>query len=502
MTERGTGAFDRNEAEKVADQIKEARWRSLYDSVRAKIDSNIREVFDSLPKIVPVIDSPLFTLRVNSLQLILEEFKIGLGPKYEQILRAAGEEVGATFGHELIKTLRQRHAFPKKRDALLEMWAIFDSSAEWGKVSCGRFDDRKTEFDLTIESSFLTRDYEEHPHMHCSFMEGYVKGVINQAFAEWVSWVKDEYEFSSTGLTCLSAQENPEKSTRGACVFTIKMAKDQLPISKELLAKAFRKFDLAEYDDSVKECRAAMEFALKEKIQIDPGSRLSFFRSIKAYERLKIDLPLSEMALRVYDRSSEVVHNKRKSTKEQGYRAILFLRRFIDGLEHVELSEAQRKQLYDLSLPSAPETAKADPLGILDGKITTLQQTIEAFRIENKEDLQTIIRQTAEVKDLCIKYAKLYPEQVTAVVKSENEELIKILSGITDTLSRSDPNASKQAEDWKDKLEKGVDITTNIIGLLTFVSGIPSLPSLMGTVYSIRTAEYIRSLVDQLRKLV
>lgn len=501
MTERAT-TFDKSEAERVAYQIREAKWKSLYDKVKDGLDHQLRQIFDSLPSIVPVVDSSLITLRVNSLQLILETVKEQLGVQYSGTLREAGEQVGATFGHELVKTLRERGGFPKKRDALLQMWAIFDSSADWGKISYEGFEETKSEFILRMESSFLTRDYEKDVHAHCSFMEGYIRGVLDESFTEWAAWVREDYEFAAPGLVCISVEEDHQRSTRETCVFKVKIGKDELPKSKEIYVSALRKFDKLQFDDAVEDSRAAMEFAAKEKLMVSPDTRLSFFRCVKAYEKLKMDLPMFETSLRVYDMASQVVHKKRKPSREEAFKTLFFVRRFIHNVEQMPLTNEQRKQLYNLSLPPPAETQKADPLGILDQKISLLIGVIETFRAENKEDHQTIIRQTGEIKDLCIKYARTYPVQVAGIIQSENQELVKILAGIQETLKETDLEASQQAEDWKSKLLKGVDMSANVVGLVTFISGIPSLQGLMGSVYSVRSTEFLKDIMEKLRAMI
>jgi len=69
------GPFDKKKASEVANAIKGMRWKDQYEKVRTEIDARIKEVFDSLPKIVPVVESDLVTLRVASLQTILDSFK-------------------------------------------------------------------------------------------------------------------------------------------------------------------------------------------------------------------------------------------------------------------------------------------------------------------------------------------------------------------------------------------------------------------------------------------
>ena len=499
----GFQTFDKDTAKVVVKEIKEANWKAQYNYVVQAVQDRMREVFDQLPKIVPVVQPKLITMRRSSLQLIFETIKDKVGSPYVEIMKVAGEEVGASFGHDLIRTLKEHGRLPQKHEALLEIWCGFDSSADWGRFEIEGSVKVDHSFLVKIRENFLTRDYEKDPHMHCGFMVGYIKGVINETFIEWARWMKEHFPFIPPYVICESVHELEEKSTPDLCVFSVKFRQERLIKGRDMLVRAFQRFDEERYSDCVADARSTMEFALKRKIGFDVSDRLSFFRGIKAYDKIEVSLPSLDMALRRYDMASQVVHKSREARREESYQMILFVRRFIDELEAIPLTNAQVRQIRELSLPPKVERKKgAEPLNILAQKILVLQRTLEEFKVESKKDHMAIIEQTKEVKKTFLKFAKVYPDQVATAIRDEQQELIKILGDITEILKERDPEAAREADNWRSYLIQGIDLSANIIQLVTFLTGISSMPVLLGSQSAARTLELIRSAVNRLRDLV
>lgn len=133
-----------------------------------------------------------------------------------------------------------------------------------------------------------------------------------------------------------------------------------------------------------------------------------------------------------------------------------------------------------------------DKLDIMDRKIDLL------FK-ESSSAHAIIVAEVFAIKEVSIKLSEQNPKEVLEFINSKSTELKTILSSIEKSLKTKDLGKSITASNWKDRLEHGIGITADIIQLITFISGIPSLPAFADTQTSKDIVNLFRELAHKIR---
>jgi hypothetical protein len=255
--------------------------------------------------------------------------------EHRKLFRTLGEEIGESFGHALIETLKQKKKLPTNQKTILAVWAIFDSSARWGDITVDLFNEKKAIAKIRISNNFLASGYEQDRHRHCSFFEGYIMGVINQAFMEWGRWIKRSNPAFLRPLMCKSIMESPLKED---CVFNIEFKEEELTSSCDKLIEAIEKHDNGRWEESIKLSRESLENALKDKIGL-VDKKFNFTKALKAFEKTGIILSSSDQALRFYSLANGAIHH------DDAHRITVFARRFITELEGISLTNEHKTDM-------------------------------------------------------------------------------------------------------------------------------------------------------------
>ena len=349
MSEKLPKGFDREGAERVLSTSKGEQIKiDLSKRITEIIDEDLSEFFtkevavlnmDALKK----AGMPHVMLRVGTIQTILDEFRKALEPGYESALREIGEQVGLTFSIDLINFLRKSMNLPLDQEALLEFWAIFDSSADMGKISVDpRIKDNRIQ--VGIENSFLTKNYEEDKHRHCAFFQGYIRGVVDTSICQWTRWIAEtryappaqKWWVESVVKGCPPASEN--------CEFVVNLLEERYPQSRSAFSSSIRSIQQQNYGDASLSARLALERALKEPLGIDDEVPVSFARLLKAYQETQVPLAYSRW-LFSYDEISKTAHEVRIVNYHEAIGTILSVKKLLDEWTQISLSEEQRRSL-------------------------------------------------------------------------------------------------------------------------------------------------------------
>lgn len=388
----------KNEVQKYVTRIKTNKWKEQIEKISKYMSEKIEEVLSSTPEILPTVDLDLVRFRRVSWQLFFDVLEEELGDQFVKHIRNAGEEVGCSFGHDLMKTLKDEfpHEPPKKYERVLQIWAEFDFSAGWGEIGIDGFNEEENVFNIDIQKSFTTRGYEEEPHRHCAFIEGYLEGVLNQVFLEWIQWCREEYYAPPRRLTCRSVKESFQDSARSKCVFRVDLDEERLLKSRRILVAALQKYDENDFPGSAIKARIALEYPLKENVGLDPEDEkiyASFNAMCRAYKEEGVTLPLFKKAKDTYFKlSPSAAHGTRpqKLTQEEAYKALCVARRWILGLEQISLSADKQKLIREViktrrteeEKPSVRLEAKRD-IVIEQSTIVGRDQTIKKEETED-----------------------------------------------------------------------------------------------------------------------
>jgi len=178
----------------------------------------------------------------------------------------------------------------------------------------------------------------------------------------------------------------------------------------------------------------------------------------------------------------------------------LQLRAKRSGLSRMDRNGVESKT-HDEGFQSGVRSILPDPACLLLLKIDKLQTFIEEFRAEDKESHDAILRQGEEIRDLCTQYAESWPQKFSEILDSEIQELKEILLDIMETARDRNPEVSQEAREWHGKLVVGLGIAADIVQLISFISGIPSLPGLLGSQTAERAMRFIGKIISKLKAI-
>jgi len=139
-------------------------------------------------------------------------------------------------------------------------------------------------------------------------------------------------------------------------------------------------------------------------------------------------------------------------------------------------------------------------LSRLDQKITALMDETKKSHNKQLQYAERILEQTGEIRDILIEYATQHPQEVILFIKNNVEEIKEILLEVENTLKESDSKSSKEARKWYVIMERGLDISANIVELVQFISGIPTLKALLGPAQALRAWNFLRNMISELTK--
>lgn len=335
--------YDESKVLEIVSQIKRTGWETIYKTVSKAIDQKLQEIFIATPAIAPVVEARLVTLRVKSLQMILESIEERMAGAYNEAIRSAGEEVGMSFGHDLINTLKRERVSPRNYESLLDTWISFDSSAGWGEMNIDCFDQEEKRMEISIQNNFLAEGYVKNRHRHCAFLEGYMWGVINEALFEWIrERIREELLPPTIRLTCSSVSETSKSGNR--CVFTVQLGEEELVRSRDTLFDALQRYDERSLGETIGLCRTTLEYTLKEKVAFDLGEYISFNNLCKVFLEENVPLPGHEKAREAYFKASAISHGKKPSENE-AYDIINATRKWLFELERLQIPDDKKKSI-------------------------------------------------------------------------------------------------------------------------------------------------------------
>lgn len=116
------------------------------------------------------------SFRVDTLNMIFSIIADALDandstPSSDEVFFNAGKQCGRNFGREFIKQLDDKH---KNVEDIIQKWCEFDSTVGWGKFRYEAYTDT-----VVVENSFQVRDYTPGTTRNCTFIKGYVNGVLS-----------------------------------------------------------------------------------------------------------------------------------------------------------------------------------------------------------------------------------------------------------------------------------------------------------------------------------
>ena len=313
--------------ENVKTEVEKALWKAILSPAIFNVsDRDIRATITDMPNVY---------FRKKTLLTLLDTFRGQMGEEHSRTLWDAGEKVGISFSEDLIRVLRERECLPNPKDhtALLETWAVFDSSAGLGWISIDKLSD--DEIVVLIENSFLTFGYSKMIHRHCSFMEGYIYGTLNELFHEFYGWI-DELQTlrpPAKRLSVVSVVHLKGKMRARACPYNVVLIEDSFVETHTHQYRAIQALQSEDLGVAITETRAALETCVKRVAGMNPYRDTSFYKVTKL---LKENMPhhrnLVKKTDTLYSELSRIIHGGR-TTLEFGREALDFCRVFTNAVQ-------------------------------------------------------------------------------------------------------------------------------------------------------------------------
>lgn len=117
-------------------------------------------------------------LRLTTIQMIVASLVTYIDD-YEEALRDTGKRVGGSFARDLLREL-SKHKKTLTTKELLNFWTEYDSNAGLGRLNFDNFNLDTNTGEIRLNYSFLASNGGVEDRRLCSFLEGYIEGVLNQ----------------------------------------------------------------------------------------------------------------------------------------------------------------------------------------------------------------------------------------------------------------------------------------------------------------------------------
>lgn len=131
----------------------------------------------------------------------------------------------------------------------------------------------------------------------------------------------------------------------------------------------------------------------------------------------------------------------------------------------------------------------------ITNKLDTLEKNQQRI-MEGIREVKTEVAETRELSEEILTIVEQDPERVKASLNDQLDELRQILLNITKLLKNRDPQKAKEARRWFDYLDKGINVTADLIQIITFLLGIPSLPALVESDLAKRIIEFLKRMTS------
>jgi hypothetical protein len=135
----------------------------------------------------------------------------------------------------------------------------------------------------------------------------------------------------------------------------------------------------------------------------------------------------------------------------------------------------------------------------LINKLNSIEIKIVDHSEESRTTLRLIHDDILAIKETCIKLASQNPEEAKSFIETRAKEIESLLKDVENTLRSVDRGNSAKAKKWREHLVSGIGITADIIGLLSFISGIPSIPALIYSPQANHSITILKQFSEKLR---
>lgn len=305
---------------------------------------NVLNHVESLRTRVLIPDVPHIVMRDLTLQALLESFLDKLGRKeFREAMLEGGELVGMSFADNLIGFLMDIGKLPDDVELLMNIWTAFDTNAGWGTFTTSV---DKNRIKVTIEDSFVTRGLEKDVHRNCSFLEGYIRGLLWGMLKQYYRWYKHEVKLAQLQLLEPKNVSHSGQPSEAMCTFEVELIEEELKEAFDLYYEATMAIRNNELPKAAQYLRSCLEYALKQKMGIEE-EKVSLVVILNALKKSPEILKgrILTLADNIYGRTSDIIHapDKFSPTKQRYLSWLGDASIILKILEQQQLSETQKE---------------------------------------------------------------------------------------------------------------------------------------------------------------
>lgn len=339
------------------------------------------------------IDYAAFRIQTLSLifELAAQNFNKagGAGEQaYTNFLKELGDEVGFTFGRDIINRLSEKDLMIQVSDLeqIIELWVSYENETGAGITKLKKCDDNKIV--VQLENNPLRR-VESTPHKHCGFYINYIHSFLNEIITSKSRILEAMIEGSKIKSRIVHrVDEHPDAND--VCVFTSVRRDEKLTKAISELHKAYNLFFRINATDDYSTCAPLARSALMSA-QMEFLSLTSERMPPQLFKVFSEVFPNKDSFKRMdeaYQVASKYCHLEAGSTKpltkDRCWELLADVRKTIYELEFIDIEDGKKKELYKLGLAISKlkslEDALADEKKLCDADKTEINKIVSQLK--------------------------------------------------------------------------------------------------------------------------
>lgn len=282
-------------------------------------------------------DVPAITISVDTFYTLIEPFSGDAKEAY----KLKGMEAGEIFAKKYIDFLRYKVGVPQSIWHLLKGWAFFDTGANWGTFDIF-YEEEQKKVIVTLENSFLTRKLEKDKHRFCSFMDGYIEGILWTCLKYYPRWYKDVLGHipANMNIEPILVKEEPEGDI---CRFIVSLQPEELADIFDMMYGIDRLIECGDLRRIPLEIRMVLEIALKKKLAIKEEERIYVPQLLTPFKALKDKRKMNIKKIsNIYAWASRDAHLIVTYSKEEIIKNLGIVADFLRDLELLEIDDENK----------------------------------------------------------------------------------------------------------------------------------------------------------------
>ena len=363
------------EVQDVRRELADAEFHSAKEKIE-RAESTLEQVKDLLAHVMFLHNGKLSTgtidyaaFRVETLSLIFEIARRTMNKccqnpeqAYNRFLADLGDEVGLTFGRDLVNRLVQRDLLLPLQEMrkLLELWASFENDTGAGETKIKLYSPER--ITIQLRNNPLRRA-ETQGHAHCGFYKAYLGSLINEIFTVRARFIRAQVEGANVqAQNVITVTEQPDAEDN--CIFVVQCRTEILTRAFDLLTEAYDQFyRVGQHDDyspCMSKARAALVTAQMEAIELKEERAP---RQLYLVYKGLLDAVLFKLMDDTYQRVSKPLHFESKTSakmeRSTAWGLLRDTRRCVYAIEELTLDGEKKAALRN-------QAVKYDRIAILE----------------------------------------------------------------------------------------------------------------------------------------